>query len=190
LSTAPAPDTAEIPPVCAFEECENRIPWERWIRSRKRAKFCRDTCKTRHNYRKNPRLSKARPEQLALALSARGAPAADVAAESAPERERNGRRVGPPSPGASKIQMQFERWLEQNPELWSLIRRYAYRALESGRSRFGIAAIVERVRWEVEIEGRGEPFKLTNNYRSRIVRKLIAEEPAFAELFETRRLRS
>ncbi len=89
------------------------------------------------------------------------------------------------------IQTRFEEWLERNAELYAAIRRYAYQALRSGRRRFGIAAIIERVRWDVEIDSRGdEPFKINNDYRSRIVRRLIQEDPRFEDLFVTRELRA
>lgn len=100
-------------------------------------------------------------------------------------------RLDNPRPRRSNdIQDRFEAWLEENPHVWQLIRRYAYRVLESGRERFGIAAIVERVRWEIEIETTGDPFKINNDYRSRIVRKLIQEDSRFDDLFETRELKS
>lgn len=93
--------------------------------------------------------------------------------------------------GNPSIQAQFECWRRENPETWDLVRRYAYEALHAGRQRFGIAAIVERVRWHHEIEARNhEPFKLNNNYRSRMVRRLIQEDSRFEDLFEVRELKS
>lgn len=108
-----------------------------------------------------------------------------VLAPPAPDRE-NGRQRQPQT-----IQERFEDWLKANHEHFLLIRDYAYDALRAGRPRYGIAAIIERVRWHVEIDTRGdEEFKINNDYRSRIVRKLIDEDPRFADLFEIRELKT
>jgi hypothetical protein len=94
------------------------------------------------------------------------------------------------------IQERFELWLEAEPETWKLIRAYAYRYLdawlkrENGR-RIGIDLIVSRVRWEHDVERRSdEPFKVNNDFRSRMSRKLIEEDKRFGQLFEIREVKT
>jgi hypothetical protein len=50
--------------------------------------------------------------------------------------------------------------------------------------------LVERLRWEYDTTTTGDPFKLNNDYRSRYVRKIVAEYPDLADAFETRTLRA
>ena len=88
------------------------------------------------------------------------------------------------------IQEQYAEWRQANPEIWDHVRRYAYEALQAGRSRFGIAMIVERVRWYTMVESAGDDLKVNNNWRSRMTRELIAEDPRFEDLFETRQLKT
>lgn len=88
----------------------------------------------------------------------------------------------------SNIQAAYEKWKELNPQIWMLIRRYAYDALASC-DHFGVKAVVERVRWEVKVEWKGR-FKINNSWPSRMARDLIAEDVRFGKLFELRRLRS
>lgn len=88
------------------------------------------------------------------------------------------------------IQELYEKWKRLNPKAWSLIRRYAYNALDAGVSRWGIKAIVERARWEAVIKTHGDDFKFNNNWSSRLVRDLIAEDERFEALFERRRLKA
>ncbi len=101
-----------------------------------------------------------------------------------------------PPPERPTIQQRFEAWLEAEPRTWALIREYAYQYLEvwlrreNGR-RIGIDLIVSRVRWECEVQRAfDEPFKINNDFRSRISRKLIDEDKRFAELFEIREVKT
>lgn len=56
--------------------------------------------------------------------------------------------------------------------------------------RLGIGMLFERLRWDLAIRTTGEPLKLNNNYRALYARKIMDEHPEFADLFQTRRLRS
>lgn len=136
---------------------------KRLINPRPDQKYCNDSCRNAQWRLDHPRMGTSEAER---------------------HRERTKTEERP------SIQERFEAWVAANPELYRLIRQYAYRALEAGRSRFGIAAIVERVRWDIEIESEGDDFKINNDFRSRLVRKLIDEEPRFEDLFETRALKA
>lgn len=79
---------------------------------------------------------------------------------------------------------------EANPHIYETLRRFALEAKRAGRSRIGIAAIFERVRWYTQVETRDDTFKLNNNWRSYYARLLMEREPELAGLFETRKLRA
>ena len=70
-----------------------------------------------------------------------------------------------------------------NPHVYDLFLRFAKQALTSGRERFGIAAIWERMRWEAAFNTTGEEFKISNNHRAYYARKLMAQEPGFEAFF-------
>ena len=86
------------------------------------------------------------------------------------------------------IQARFENWIQQNPGVYDLFLRFAYEAKASGRSRYGVRAIMERVRWEVSIKTEGDSLKINDHYASRLSRKLIKADPSFRGFFELRRL--
>lgn len=136
-------------------------------------------CRNRHWRALHPRTGTSE-EQLALEIAA-------------PEAE------APPEPDAKPtIQERFEAWVEENPEIYRLIRKYAYEYLEAwlqwedGRRRkVGIDLIVGRVRYEHNKTTRGaEPWAVNNDFRSRIPRRLIQEDRRFADLFELRALKA
>ena len=86
----------------------------------------------------------------------------------------------------------FRRFHEQYPEVYQMLRHFAYEWRAAGHGRCGIKMLWERVRWEVGIEGLPgtEDFKLNNNYHSRYARLLMRREPRLAGFFETRELRT
>lgn len=81
----------------------------------------------------------------------------------------------------------FKKFDKANPHVWTLVNVFASEALDSGRTRFGIGMIWERMRWYMHFETTEKPLKLNNNYRSCYARRLIALDSRFKEILETRR---
>jgi hypothetical protein len=94
----------------------------------------------------------------------------------------------------NRLEAEYRIWIANNPMVMVLFKKYTLEAMRSGRKRFGVAMIFERMRWYTSIETYGEAsgdeFKLNNNYRAYIVRDFIAQYPAAGNFFETRELRS
>jgi len=92
------------------------------------------------------------------------------------------------------IQSRFEAFDKANPQLYVFIKRYALEAKAGGLKCFGIAAIIERARWELSLRtvvvGIAPDFKINNDYRSRYARKLMADVPELAGFFLVRDLRT
>lgn len=88
------------------------------------------------------------------------------------------------------IQERFERFHAENPEVYRLLLRFALEAHAAGRTRIGVGALWERLRWYSSVETDGEPFKLNDNFRSRYARLIAERNPELAHLFETRKLRA
>lgn len=85
----------------------------------------------------------------------------------------------------------FEEFHRRNPEVYRLLLRFSLEALTSGRRRYSIWAIVNRVRWHVEIEtDSDDEFKLNNNHAPHYARLLMAKEPRLAGFFEIRENRA
>lgn len=76
---------------------------------------------------------------------------------------------------------------EANPRVYADLRRFALEARAKGQRRLSIKLLCERVRWFVEIETQGEPFKVNNTFTAWYARLLMKNERALAGMFETRR---
>lgn len=87
------------------------------------------------------------------------------------------------------IAERFREFDEANPHVWQAVLRFANEAKASGRKRFGIKVIWERMRWYLSFETTEKPIKLNNNYTSCYARKLIATDPTFASMLEVRTTR-
>ena len=90
------------------------------------------------------------------------------------------------------IEERFARFLERHPEVYSEFKRIAGDLLAHGIRHYGAKAIMEVIRFHRAMSGQDaqEPFKINNNYTSRIARKLMDEDERFVDFFEIRELKS
>lgn len=80
--------------------------------------------------------------------------------------------------------VRYERWKERNPEAMRLFKLLALDKLAK-RQRFGIKALIERVRWDFRFEYEPDEhggFKIANAYAPLIARELVAEMPGLKDL--------
>lgn len=95
------------------------------------------------------------------------------------------------TPRERTITEAFRAFDAAHPEVYRYLLGLAADLSARGFRHYGIGAMWERMRWHFQVErDEDEEFKLNNNYRSRYVRKIIAEHPEFEQFFETRVLRS
>lgn len=73
----------------------------------------------------------------------------------------------------------------KNPEIWQEFERFSLQALRRGRQKIGAKAIMERVRWETEVEG-GKDWKCNNSYTAYYARMFVAKYPESKGMFEFR----
>lgn len=96
-------------------------------------------------------------------------------------------------PGASRVERAFAAWVAS--EEGQLVEREvigrARLLLARGRRRYGIAALIEAIRYDWSIRLDGEPGgpRLNNSHRSLLARKIMAEQADLVGFFELRQLR-
>lgn len=100
----------------------------------------------------------------------------------------------PLSLSKQSIQVRFERFHAQNPNVYAEFRRLAeilLRKYQAGRIKWVSAKhIFERMRADYYFSDQtsGEPFKLSNDFTSRYARQLIQDDPRFVNVFRLREL--
>lgn len=80
----------------------------------------------------------------------------------------------------------FELYDKANPEVWTQFQLFALDLFMVGRKRAGAKMIMERIRWDTIIKGKGDTFKINNNYAAYYARKLMTTDLKFKDFFETR----
>jgi hypothetical protein len=83
-----------------------------------------------------------------------------------------------------------ENWIATNPQVYGLFERFALEMYARGK-KFGVGLLTERVRWECAITSTSDDgFKINNNHRAYIGRKLVADHPQLQGLLSFRETRS
>jgi hypothetical protein len=91
----------------------------------------------------------------------------------------------------TRLEKDFLKFHEENPDVWALFKRYTNAAIATGRGNYSAYAIFERIRWHQDIETRDDlGFKLNNNHRPYYARLFQAHYPKKATFFRTRQLLS
>jgi len=78
---------------------------------------------------------------------------------------------------ASHIFHRFWGYHQENPQVFKLFVTFARQLKTAGREYYGAKAIMERIRWHVSVETRGEDFKIGNNHTSCYARLLCVVYP-------------
>ena len=87
-----------------------------------------------------------------------------------------------------KIVAQFWKFHQENPDVYVPFRKYALEVRNAGWKKYGVAAIIEQIRWHCDVIEKGKrQFKIGNNLRSCYGRLLAIKDPSFEGFFEFRR---
>lgn len=81
---------------------------------------------------------------------------------------------------------QFEAYHARNPHVYRAIVRMARDLRRKGVTRWGIANLVEKLRFDYAVMTDGDEFRLNNNYRAFYARLIMQNEPDLAGFFELR----
>ena len=90
------------------------------------------------------------------------------------------------------IQRRFETFHEKNPEVMELLVERTRSLKMQGRTRVSMSELWEWLRYESNLKSKfldsSSKFAISNDYRSRYARALIARYPDISDLFEVRPL--
>lgn len=86
----------------------------------------------------------------------------------------------------------FLAYHQKYPEIWKHFERLSLMVWNTGRRKYGAQTIVHNIRWHVEIENRGEDFKINNEFIAYYARVFLIKYPEAAEagFFELRELKN
>lgn len=88
---------------------------------------------------------------------------------------------------ADQIFEAFKRFHAANPVVWELFERFAMQLVSKGRSAYSASAVLERIRWELNVETVGSTVKINNNFVAYYARLFSAKHPQHAAFFACRK---
>jgi len=81
-------------------------------------------------------------------------------------------------------------WHKANPDVYDLFVKYSFEAIEAGRNRYSQWAIINRIRWNKEVETTGcDEFKISNDHIAFYARLFHAEHPEHKDFFLVKQLK-
>lgn len=88
---------------------------------------------------------------------------------------------------AETVESRYARFISSNPWVLDELCRLALNRKQRGFKTYGIASLVERLRWDHERPTKGDDWKINNDYRAWLARDVMEREPRLAGFFRTRR---
>lgn len=92
------------------------------------------------------------------------------------------------------LEDRYNDWVIENMHFYELFSKYAKQAIASGRNKISHWLIVNRLRWEIEVETNGmceedREYKINNDYIAFLARDFIKDNPEHAEIFNLKTMK-
>jgi len=84
---------------------------------------------------------------------------------------------------SEKTKEDFKKFHSENPDVFKEFSKLAVKIKNTGRTRYSAEAILQVLRWHRDLETNGDPFKISNNFRSMYARLLVYHKPEFDGFF-------
>lgn len=86
----------------------------------------------------------------------------------------------------SDLYKKFIEYDIENPEVYSMFKKFTFDVISSGYHNCGSQMIIERIRWESIVIAKNDKFKINNNYAAFYSRKFMQEYPLHNNFFRIR----
>ena len=92
------------------------------------------------------------------------------------------------------LEDRYNDWIIENIHVYDLFCKFTLQAIESGKKKISHWLIVNRLRWEVEIETNGmceqdKDYKISNDYIAFLARDFVKDYPQHSEIFNLKQMK-
>lgn len=92
------------------------------------------------------------------------------------------------------LEDRYNRWVVENIDVYNLFCKFTLQAINAGKKKVSHWLIVNRIRWEVEVETVGvceqdSEYKISNDYIAFLARDFIKDYPQHSEVFNLKRMK-
>ena len=86
----------------------------------------------------------------------------------------------------TRLEKNFMKFHQENPQVWELFKKYAFNAIEEGRKLYSSKLIFEKIRWDSDLASNTwVHFKLPNEFTPYYARLFHAAYPPYRGFFRT-----
>jgi hypothetical protein len=90
--------------------------------------------------------------------------------------------IAPETCPKAPIQVRFEKFHQDNPEVYAKLVALTREVKAAGKKEYGIKDLFAQLRWHYEIETTGHSFRLKNNFAPQYALLIITQEPDLQSL--------
>lgn len=84
----------------------------------------------------------------------------------------------------------FNDYHAANPGIYDLFKKYSFDLKVAGRKRYSQWTIINKIRWDNDVNVANSLFKISNDYISLYARKLVQEHPTeFKDFFKLKKMK-
>mgnify|MGYP006430919733 FL=1 len=87
------------------------------------------------------------------------------------------------------LKQQWWEWHKENPHVYALFERFTLRAISKGKTRLSAWLVVNRIRWETDVETSGDDFRISNDWIAFYARLFMALNPQYDGIFVTKKMK-
>lgn len=88
---------------------------------------------------------------------------------------------------STELERRFKAFHKDNAHVYARLETRALELARSGRTRIGVAELVEDLRYDPTLRSKGEAFKINNSYRAFYARLLVHRQPSLEEVIQLRK---
>lgn len=90
-----------------------------------------------------------------------------------------------------KLVVEFQKFHARNPQVYELFRKLAWQVKRAGRKKYSAWTLINRIRWDFDIQTKGSQFKISNDFIALYARLLVTHETeAFKHFFKLRPMKA
>ena len=83
----------------------------------------------------------------------------------------------------------FSEYHKANPEIYRMMRMFAYEQINSGKTKYSCQHILYRIKWDIDKRDYGDTdFKIPSYASPWYARKFIADHPQYGDFFTLRKM--
>tara|TARA_S200000501_G_C20379233_1_gene549739 strand:+ start:156 stop:449 length:294 start_codon:yes stop_codon:yes gene_type:complete len=88
-----------------------------------------------------------------------------------------------------QLKRKWWQWHKQNPHIYQAFEEYSLYAISRGKQKLSAWLIINRLRWDTEVETTGGEFKISNDFIAYYARLFMALNPEYEGFFNVKKMK-